>query len=391
MVSLNDVLLMTVFVFGHEALWVAMFNRVHALPLPCRVINALEKIHALILVAGPVAAVWWCLGDNGIHARLIDVLREYPWLAGYALICGGMAVFIPVIWSVRKVMEPGISHPASNHTRRLDVAREIGRGLTGSRGAFILSKVPGNQVFELYVHEKLLCHPRLPSALDGLTIGHLSDFHFTGNIKRDYFEYVIQRANELDVDIVAVTGDIVDKDECIDWIPSTLGRLKSRHGVYFVLGNHDKRVSDVPGLRRALQESGLIDLAGRSHEIQVAGHRIALAGNELPWFGPAGELSTDQLDEETFRILLSHSPDQLQWARRRHFDLMLAGHTHGGQIRFPFIGPVVSPSLYGVKYACGLFYEAPTLMHVTRGISGLDPIRINCAPELAQLTLRGSG
>jgi predicted MPP superfamily phosphohydrolase len=236
----------------------------------------------------------------------------------------------------------------------------------------------------------VLSHPRLPPALADLTIGHLSDFHFTGKIKREYFEYVVDRANELDVDIVAVTGDIVDKDECVDWIPSTLGRLKSRYGAYFVLGNHDKRVTDVPQLRSTLQQAGLIDLAGRSLDIQYAGQRIALAGNELPWFGPAGELSTDQLDAETFRILLSHSPDQLQWARRRQFDLMLAGHTHGGQIRFPLIGPVVTPSLYGVKYACGIFYESPTLLHVSRGLSGLDPIRINCAPELAKLTLRCS-
>jgi len=189
---------------------------------------------------------------------------------------------------------------------------------------------------------------------------------------------------------MAVTGDIVDKDECIDWIPSTLGQLKCRHGVFFVLGNHDKRVTDVGRLRATLREAGLIELADRSHEIQVAGHRIALAGNELPWFGPPSELSSDQLDEQIFRILLSHSPDQLQWARLRQFDLMLAGHTHGGQIRFPIIGPVLSPSLFGVKYASGVFYKAPTLMHVSRGISGLEPIRINCAPELAKLTLRSA-
>lgn len=388
MVSLNDVVLLTGFVFGHTALWVAMFNRVHALPLPRRVINGLEKVHVLILVAGPLAAVWWCLGGPGPDDHLVDLFREHPWLAGYALICGGMAVFIPVIWSVRKALGQASPQLISNHTQRLDVAREIGESLIGNRRTFILSKVPGNQICELYVHDKVLCHPRLPEALDGLTIGHLSDFHFTGKITRAYFEYVVDRANELDVDIVAVTGDIVDKDECIDWIPSTLGRLKSRHGVYFVLGNHDNRVTDVPGLRATLRESGLIEVAGRSLEIQVSGCRIALAGNELPWFGPAGELSADQLDEETFRILLSHSPDQLHWARRRQFDLMLAGHTHGGQIRFPLIGPVVSPSLYGVKYACGAFYEPPTLMHVSRGLSGLDPIRINCAPELAKLTLR---
>jgi len=388
MVSLDDVLLISVLVFGHAALWVAMFNRVHALPLPCRVINLLEKIHVLILVAGPMSAAWWILGGSGREARLSSQLLTQPLLAAYALVCAGMAVFIPVIWMIRKGTGPPSASALSNHTERLDVAAEVGHSLIGSRSAFILSKVPGNQVCKLFIHDKVLSHPRLPDALEGLTIAHLSDFHFTGKIKREYFEYVIERANALDADLVAVTGDIVDKDECIDWISSTLARLTSRLGVYFVLGNHDKRVSDVPALRATLRDAGLIDVAGRSLDLDVAGHRVALAGNELPWFGPAGELSDEQQDAETFRILLSHSPDQLKWARRRQFDLMLAGHTHGGQIRFPLIGPVVSPSLYGVKYACGIFYEAPTLLHVSRGLSGLDPIRLNCAPELAKLTLR---
>jgi predicted MPP superfamily phosphohydrolase len=88
-----------------------------------------------------------------------------------------------------------------------------------------------------------------------------------------------------------------------------------------------------------------------------------------------------------FRILLSHSPDQIDWAIRQRFPLMLAGHTHGGQIVFPVIGPVVSPSKYGTKYAGGLFQVSGVVMHVSRGLSGEEPVRWNCPPELAILTL----
>jgi uncharacterized protein len=63
---------------------------------------------------------------------------------------------------------------------------------------------------------------------------------------------------------------------------------------------------------------------------------------------------------------------------------MLAGHTHGGQIRLPVVGPVFSPSRFGVRYASGTFFRAPTLMHVSRGLSGTRPLRFNCRPELAQ-------
>jgi predicted MPP superfamily phosphohydrolase len=69
---------------------------------------------------------------------------------------------------------------------------------------------------------------------------------------------------------------------------------------------------------------------------------------------------------------------------------MLAGHTHGGQIQFPFFGAVLAPSIFGTRYASGLFYEAPTLLHVSRGVSGLTPVRYNCRPEIALLRLVGS-
>ena len=88
------------------------------------------------------------------------------------------------------------------------------------------------------------------------------------------------------------------------------------------------------------------------------------------------------------RILLSHSPDQIQWARARDFDLMLAGHTHGGQIQLPVIGPLIGQSRYGVRYCCGVFHVPPTLLHVSRGLSGVQNLRINCRPELTKLVLK---
>ena len=160
--SANDVLLLILLIFGHAALWVAMFNRVHALPLPCRVINGLEKVHVLILVAGPLAGAAWLLGGQGAEYRLLELLSRLPWLAGYSLICAGMAVFIPVIWLLRNVKGSRFSQPISNHTRCLDVEREIGHSLIGTRSAYILSKIPGNQLCELYVHDKILAHPDLP-------------------------------------------------------------------------------------------------------------------------------------------------------------------------------------------------------------------------------------
>jgi predicted MPP superfamily phosphohydrolase len=95
--------------------------------------------------------------------------------------------------------------------------------------------------------------------------------------------------------------------------------------------------------------------------------------------------------DRPFRILLSHSPDQFGWAQRWDFDLMLAGHTHGGQFRLPWIGPFLTPCWHGVKYSCGTFVEGPTVMHVSRGISSELPFRLNCPPEINKIVLRAAG
>jgi len=149
---------------------------------------------------------------------------------------------------------------------------------------------------------------------------------------------------------------------------------------------------NVARLTAALDAAGLVRLGRR--EIEIGGRRLVLVGNELPWFPldaavHASENSaTTAVHAGALRVLLSHSPDQFAWAGRRGFDLMLAGHTHGGQIRLPLVGPLLAPSLHGVRYAGGTFHEGPTVMHVSRGLSCLHTLRWNCPPELALLVLR---
>ncbi|MBC7924460.1 MAG: hypothetical protein H7039_02280 [Bryobacteraceae bacterium] len=114
---------------------------------------------------------------------------------------------------------------------------------------------------------------------------------------------------------------------------------------------------------------------------------VVLCGDETPWMGTHPDLSS--VSTESFRILLSHTPDNITWARQQRIDLMLSGHTHGGQIRLPILGPIYSPSRFGCRYSAGVFWLAPTLLHVSRGLSGREPIRYNCPPELTKLVLAG--
>ncbi len=101
-----------------------------------------------------------------------------------------------------------------------------------------------------------------------------------------------------------------------------------------------------------------------------------------------GPQLSEQADNAAFRVLLSHSPDQIEWARKHHVGLMLAGHTHGGQGQLPLAGPILSPSWYGSRFASGDFYLAPTTMHVSRGLGGVHLFSVHCPPELSLITLR---
>jgi predicted MPP superfamily phosphohydrolase len=313
----------------------------------------------------------------------------------YACIAWAAALAVVPLWLLPKLLERTPATLASNHTHVIDVVERLGFApLHGSKSR-LLAQFPGNEILRIAVQQKTLRLPRLPQQLDGLTIAHLSDLHMTGRIGRGFYEVVVEETNELAADLVVITGDILEKECCLEWIDPTLGRLSAKRGKYFVLGNHEKRLADAAPLRAALVAAGFTDLGGRCEARMIDGANVLLAGTELPWFGAAPQVECGvrsaecETDARTdFRVLLSHTPDQLPWAKEHAFDLMLAGHNHGGQIRLPFLGALITPSHFGWRYAGGLYHEAPTLLHVSRGLAGIHPIRLNCPPEIALLVLR---
>jgi len=247
-------------------------------------------------------------------------------------------------------------------------------------------RLPGNQVLQLEVNQKDMPLGPRAQELAGLTVTHLSDLHISGQMGKQFYEVICDHANQLSSDIICLSGDILDRDPCREWLPETLGRLQARLGVYYVLGNHDARHADPGQLREDLSSCGLIDLAGRQQLVAQEQGGLVLAGTEVPWLGSLQALE-DFPGENSLSLLLSHSPDTIRWARRRRISLLLAGHLHGGQISLPVIGPVVSPSFHGVRFAGGRFRYGQTLLHVSRGVAGMQPLRWNCRPELTQLRL----
>jgi uncharacterized protein len=226
----------------------------------------------------------------------------------------------------------------------------------------------------------------LPEPLDGLSIAHISDLHLTGKMTRRFYEDVVELTNGVAADAIVITGDIIDHPQCLDWLEPVLSPLQAPLGVFYVLGNHDKRIRDAAQIHERLAAAGLIYAGGQWLTREWRGERVLLAGNEEPWFAgpPEAERPTDSF---ALRLALLHSPDQIEWVQRHEFQVALAGHNHGGQIRLPLIGPIVSPSRYGTRYASGTFREGSTLLHVSRGISAVHPIRFGCRPEITRLVL----
>jgi len=370
---------------GHFSLAVWLYNRLHAVAWPRVVIKTLDK--SLVLAAAGVLVLfawqWWETGEPPIF--------HWRWF-GYAGLCWVAALIAVPCWAIPKLLERTPDLLASNDTHVLDIQKRLGFTPLHGFENRLWSRLPGNQILQVAVQEKTLRLPDLPRGLDGLRIAHLSDLHMTGRLGREFYDLVVDETNAWEPDLIAITGDILEKAACLPWISQTLGRLRARHGKFFILGNHELRLPDVGPLRAALAECGFVDLGSRCEQIFIDGQSVLLAGNELPWFGtlpilPGSEFRIQNSESRAFRILLSHSPDQFSWAKANHFNLMLAGHNHGGQIRLPYVGALIAPSWYGTRYAGGLYLEPPTLLHVSRGLASVQPVRLNCPPELALLIL----
>lgn len=364
---------------GHTALLVSLLNRWYALPLPRITLSGFRALVALAIVGGPIW-MWTYFGFDVIRAW-----RSEPALTAYLTIC----------WTIGLVFVPGLTllsqlrrQPQallSNHTRTLDVARELGYKPAGLGKYRHLTRLPWNQVFQVNFAERTVVMPGLPTAWEGLTILHLSDFHLIGTPDREFYQKVMDECRAWDPDLVALTGDFVDGDEYRRWIVPLLGRLRWRIAAFAVLGNHDYW-HEPTLIRRRLRRLDVHALGNIWKQIEVRGLPLVVIGHEGPWFRPGPDLANCPPD--VFRICLSHTPDNLGWARAHNIRLMLSGHNHGGQIRFPLIGSVFVPSLYGRRYDCGLFDEPPTVLHVTRGLAGKQPLRFNCRPEVTKLVLR---
>ena len=373
---------------GHAEWWIMSVNRSFSLPIKATKLRKFRSLHDLAITVFPFVLIWQC-GISG-HGLLTggSIADQTPlWQAILFLtMLGTIPLFLGVLrwqWKRRFEFRKAVSREFFDIAAIAKLDPNLAN-VHGSRWHPVLMS-PWNDIYSLEVNVKRIqtssqpATPRRP-----LRVVHLSDLHFIDRPGTGFYRFVVGKALELDADAIVFTGDLIDKPELLETAIEILQPLTRIAPCFFILGNHDWRF-DYEYFRSKLAASGWKCVTGTHERIQLADRSVLLAGSELPWIGNAPP-SVEHAGVD-LRILLSHSPDQYRFGQKCGYDVMLSGHTHGGQVVLPIIGPVYAPSIYGVSFAAGLFQLDKMTMHVSRGIGAKDPLRLNCRPELTCLEI----
>jgi len=309
---------------------------------------------------------------------------------------------MPILWVV-DFIDICSRLPMKKWTRRKVI-------VNGFRGAVVLGAGKGfynTTPLHIDLVGKEIKIDGLPESFRGLKIAQLSDLHASTIVSNSLFEKAAQLVKSKKPDLIFLTGDYVSGatrflsghvgefnkrhlDECID----SLARLEAPLGIYGVLGNHDFWSGEeaVKTIMRVFTKSLKVKwLRNESVTIEKGSDSLDLLGVDDYW-APSCSLGKAYkgLDSRSVKILLSHNPDineEIELLGKR-IDLVMSGHTHGGQVVVPLIGQPVIPSKYGQKYRAGLVRDGGRQTYISRGIGHLlVPLRINCPPEVTILTL----
>lgn len=230
----------------------------------------------------------------------------------------------------------------------------------------------------------------LPPAFNGFTVCHLTDIHHSPVVGLGYIERVVEKANSLAPDLFVLTGDYIDNGrEYMAPAVKALSGLKGRFGTLAVLGNHDHFIG--VGYSEEVMGSYRIPLLQNSHIFLESGRdALCIAGvRDFLEDSPDAKEALRGVPPYVPRVLLSHHPDYAEFLPEdERIDLVLSGHTHGGQVRLPFSFAPVVPSGFGQKYSGGLVRNGDTQVYVSRGVGVvMIPVRFNCPPEITLLRL----
>ncbi len=288
---------------------------------------------------------------------------------------------------------PGFNSPQSSRFTRRNFL--IGTGAAAAGLALYSGEIARHEVD---VVDRPIAITNLPTPFNGYRIVQLSDIHLDEYTEPYFLEHIVRKVNALVPDLVLITGDFITHGSltfiagrhalhrCAEILTTLTAPLR-----YAVLGNHDVAYN-AAAVIHALTTHGTPVLVNQYLPIERNGARLWLCGVEDPGTGhPDLDLSVPAKPDGPV-LLMAHEPDYaddvIAHPRGPLVDLMLAGHSHGGQVRLPFLGPLILPPM-AEKYPEGLYRFNQMQLYVNRGLGTVGlPFRLNCPPEITVLNLQ---
>ena len=339
------------------------------------------------------------LAGNRVVDRITPEPLEGVWI-GFWTYVGPLwlliAASIGLYWLIDRTRVLLVPAPAVADTKTLPSTVITARIRAEERGPEVstlkrIARALGahNDVYDIEVTRHEIAIANLPTSFEGYRVAFLTDTHVASFMRRDFYRAVVAQVTAFDPDLVLLGGDFVTWERHIPLMAEVLlTDLTAHDGVFAVLGNHDYWANP-KAVIEAMTARGVQFIVNRSVTIRRGDDQISLLGIDEIYRGePDLDAAFAGVDRALPCLGLSHHPDIVDTLGGRKLDLLVCGHTHGGQIRFPFFGSVIVPSKHESRYASGFQRVGDVLMYVSRGVGAIPPVRILCRPEVATFTLR---
>jgi len=334
-----------------------------------------------------------------VFGFLLGMFEVVAWLrlpGSASLLAGAVALGYFLSVGGALAVSFAVRHICQRFPRRMDPGRR--RVLSAAGNVLMASPIAalaGGFVARTGFHVREIDVPiaGLPAGLHGLRVLHLSDIHLSAFLSERQFARVIDASNGLGANLAVVTGDLISTvgdplDACI----RQLARLKAEAGVFGCMGNHERYAGGEAYVQAAGARLGIRFLRGEAQALRFGGATLNLAG--VDYQSKAQQASYLRGAERllapgALNVLLSHSPDVFPVAARQGYGLVLAGHTHGGQVTIEILEQTVNPARFFTRYVHGLYRLGHAAAYVTRGIGTIGiPARIGALPEITVVRLR---
>jgi len=351
------------------------------------------------------ATRWAVLGALAISTGLIALgfllrfnrfSRFFPawfasWGRGAALTWAFLSVLLAAAWLLSRVLARVLVRVRSEHSPSRRAFLRTTQGVLFGVPAAVTGYGVFIGRFRIGLREQNIVIPGLPPDLDGLRLTQLTDIHLSPFLSEKELAHAVDLANSTRPHLMLVTGDLITRPgDPLDACLAQLARLRADAGIFGCNGNHEIYTGIESYVERMGARQGLHILRSRAQRLRFGSATLNLAGVDYqstrkPYLRGAGRL----VEPDAFNILLSHNPDVFPVAAAQGYQLTIAGHTHGGQVRVEILRQDLNIARFFTPYVDGLYRQDDKAIFVSRGIGTIAlPARIGAPPEVALLILR---